>query len=80
MADASLKSLTSFLEKLENAHIHYRLSKARPETVMVEVTVPGERWEVEFFDDGHVEIEVFKVDGFIRNEEALSELFVRFSD
>jgi hypothetical protein len=80
MPDASLESLMSFLDKLDKASIHYGLSRVRPETVMAEIRVPGERWEVEFFNDGHVEVEVFKVDGFIRDEEALSDLFERFSD
>ncbi|HEV2577484.1 MAG TPA: hypothetical protein VGU25_09765 [Acidobacteriaceae bacterium] len=81
MADAaSLHKLTSFLERLRDAKIHYRLSDHRPETVMVEIAAPGERWEVEFFVDGHVEVEIFKVDGFMRDEGALGELFARFSD
>ena len=47
---------------------------------MVEIPVPGERWEVEFFDDEHVEVEVFKVDGYMRDEGALEDLFARFTD
>jgi len=27
---------------------------------MVEIAVPGERWEVEFFEDGTVETEIFR--------------------
>ncbi len=41
---------------------------------MVEVTVPGERWEVEFLEDGSVDVEVFRSNGEIRNEVALEEL------
>ena len=33
--------------------------------VMVEIAIPGERWEVEFEDDGSIEIEIFKGDGEI---------------
>ncbi len=41
---------------------------------MVEVAVPGERWEVEFFRDGTVEVEVFRKVGGIVGEEALAPL------
>jgi len=48
---------------------------------MVDIAVPGERWEVEFFEDGHVEVEVFRStsDG-LEGEEALDRLFEKFSD
>ena len=41
---------------------------------MVEVTLPGERWEVEFFNDRPPEIEVFVSDGNIYGPEKLVEL------
>lgn len=48
---------------------------------MVHVTVPGERWEIEYFADGHVEIEIFRVapEG-MKGEEALAELFEKYND
>jgi hypothetical protein len=47
---------------------------------MVSISVPGERWEVEFLDDGSVEVERFVTTGKIQDEDALAELFARFSD
>ena len=47
---------------------------------MVEIVVPGERWEVEFFGDGQVEVEVFKSPGIIGGEEELDRLFREFGD
>ena len=41
---------------------------------MVQVTVPGERWEIEFFEDREPEIEVFCSDGNIFGPDMLSEL------
>ena len=55
----SVSELNSFLNKLAERSIFYRLSKIRPESIMVEVAVPGQRWEVEFMEDGSVEIEKF---------------------
>jgi len=47
---------------------------------MVEVTVPGERWEIEFREDGEIGVEVFASKGRIQGAESLEELFRRFSD
>lgn len=47
---------------------------------MVCIDVPGERWEVEFFVNGDVEVERFLTQGAIENESAIGELFARFSD
>jgi hypothetical protein len=48
MANMKLKTLIDFLNRLESANIYYRLNKVNKEYIMVEVVVPGERWEVEF--------------------------------
>lgn len=48
---------------------------------MVDIAVPGARWEVEFFADGHVEVEIFRSNGTgVVGEEALAELFAPDSD
>ncbi|MBR5137612.1 MAG: hypothetical protein IKV30_06300 [Clostridia bacterium] len=74
-----MKKLFDFLSKLEENKIYYRLNKVR-DSIMVEIAVPGQRWEVEFFDDEHVEIEKFVSDGVIYNQEELEDLFNQFSD
>ena len=71
-----MQKLIDFLEKLEENEIYYKLNKFR-DAVMVEVAVPGERWEVEFFADGSVEVEKFIIQGEIYTE---SELEILFSD
>lgn len=69
------QSLLGFLVKLSERSIYYSLSPVRPEAIMVVATVPGERWEVEFLVDGSIEVEVFRSDGTIREQDALDELF-----
>ena len=54
---------------LERGKIHYTLQSCRDEAIMVLVTVPGERWEVEFLADGSVEVERFISDGEIYGED-----------
>jgi len=72
--------LLEFLNALRDGKIHYRLSQHREDAIMVEVAVPGERWEVEFLEDGSVEAEIFRSDGTIHDESALENLLKRHAD
>ena len=71
----SFQKLLDFLTKLNEQKCPYRLSCWRDEAIMVELATPGDRWEIEFFADGHVEIERFRSNGSIVDESALAELF-----
>ena len=65
--------LIKLLEKLEKLKIYYKLNKVRENTVMIEVAIPGERWEIELNSYGtdkcDIEIEKFKSDGIIHGED-----------
>lgn len=80
MSAAPFRKLTMFLKELEQEHIHYTLASHRDGAIMVLVTVPGKRWEIEFFEDGSVEVERFISNGEICGEEAFHELFTRHVD
>jgi hypothetical protein len=75
-----LEKLLDFLRRLDDARIFYRLSRPRTEAVMVEIVVPGERWEVEFFADAHLEVEIFGPSTGVIGEDTLETLFARHSD
>jgi hypothetical protein len=72
--------LTEFLSELERKGINYNLSHNREEAIMVIAAAPGERWEIEFLEDGTIEVERFNSNGQICGEEALTELFSRYSE
>jgi len=55
-----MKVLLHFIQKLERDKIHYSIEHNRDEFIMVLVSIPGQRWEVEFDERGNVEIEIFK--------------------
>ena len=80
MSTNAIANLLRFLAKLREAHIYYRLSDPTEEAIMVEVSVPGERWEIEFHEDGRVSTEAFLSQGVLKNGEALDDLLRRFSD
>jgi hypothetical protein len=52
----------------------------RDEALMMSVAVPGERWEIEFFDDGTIELERFVSQGVAEAPSALAELLAWFDD
>ena len=70
--------LTSFLIELERSGISFTLAHNRDEGITVNVAVPGERWEVEFLDDGSIEVERFISNGEI-SDEMLTHLFGRYA-
>jgi hypothetical protein len=55
--DAVFRRLLAFLNRLDVANASYRLGHTRADSVMVEIALPGWRWELEFMADGAVEIE-----------------------
>ena len=75
-----LGTLTDYLDRLDAADIHYTLTSVREGSVLVGVTLDGERWEIEFRSDGDVEIEIFRSDGEVHDESMLDELFRRAAD
>ena len=74
-----MKELFDFLNLLEERNIYFTLNRIR-DSVLVEVSVPGERWEVEFFSDGSVEVEKFISEGIIYDGAELDALFAKHSD
>jgi len=72
--------LLNFLRDLKRAKIHFELAHYRDDAVSVQVAVPGERWEVDFLEDGDVDVERFVSNGHIDDESAFAELFAKFSD
>ena len=68
-----MEKLLKFLTFLEDKEIYYRLNKVS-ENLMVEIAVPGQRWEVEFLPSGEVQVEKFISQGQILGESALAEL------
>jgi len=70
--------LTAFLTDLEGRQISYTLSHNREEAIMVNVAAPGERWEIEFLEDGSIEVERFISNGEVHNEEILRDLLARY--
>jgi hypothetical protein len=79
----AFSQMLALLQRLREAKIAHSLRQSREEALLIEVNVPGQRWEIEFVDYGdevQIEIERFLTTGQIDDESALDELFAKFSD
>ncbi|CAG9261127.1 hypothetical protein ACV22V_23410 [Burkholderia sp. AW33-5] len=47
------------LTKLDVARVSYALSRHRSDSILVSVTVVGQRIEIDVFEDGHMEVSRF---------------------
>ena len=63
--------LYDLLLELEAASIHFTLGRYREDTVMVTLTLVGERAEVDVFEDGHMEVARFAGNEAIVGDEEL---------
>jgi hypothetical protein len=73
--------LYSLLRKLEDAHIHFTLTRNREDTVLVTMTLVGERVEVDVFEDGHMEVSRFPgSENIVGGEELVDDLIEKNRD
>ena len=72
----TVADLVAFASRLDEASIRYDVGIYR-DAVMFMITVPGERWEIEFLVDGTVEVEVFTSDGTVSDASTVDALFAR---
>jgi hypothetical protein len=70
---SALKKLLEFINKLEKHNIHYSIGHHRDEFIMLKIAIPGERWEIEFGENGEIEIERFKSIGGVSTDYKLLE-------
>jgi hypothetical protein len=68
--------LFGLLADLDAASIDYTLGRDRPDTVRVNVTVVGERVEVDVFEDGHMEVSRFRGSEAVVGDATLIETLI----
>jgi hypothetical protein len=79
----AFRELLKLANRLQAANIHYEIRQVRENAIMLDVHVPGERWEIEFVDyedEVQMEIERFRSDGQIGDDAQLDELWLFASD
>ena len=76
----ALDDVLRFCARLNERHASYELSADRPEAIRVTLDVPGERWEIDFFPDGHIELERYIGQGVVDAGPAELEAALRYYD
>ena len=76
----ALSTAAEIRRELERRHITYEFRMARDEALMMSVALPGERWEIEFFDDGRIELERFTSQGVVDAPGVLADLLAWLDD
>jgi hypothetical protein len=67
--------LYQLLRNLAEAKIHFTLGRHREDTVLVSITLVGERVEVDVFEDGHMELSRFSgSEDIVGGEELVEKL------
>ena len=77
MKTSFFNKFLTFLNQLEQQKINYQIPHPRDAAVMRTVSIVGEPWEIEFLENGDIEVEKFISNGEIEGEEALKEIFER---
>ena len=80
MSTNQFNKLTALLERLDEARIPFTMEHSREDAIMILAFAPGEYWEIEFLQDGEIDIERYRSDGKIHDESVLQELFDLCSD
>ncbi|PFH20449.1 hypothetical protein [Burkholderia sp. JKS000303] len=57
------------LRDLDDRRLFYTLGRHRPDTILISITVPGERIEIDVFDDGHMEMSRFSGDESVIDDQ-----------
>ena len=80
MSTDPFRGLLTLLDRLGQLKIPYHVRHSPDDAIMVVAHAPGQYWEIEFMQDGDVEIERYRSDGEIDDESVLQELFDLWSD
>jgi hypothetical protein len=76
----ALSNAAGLCRELDRRHVAYQLLIVRDRALMISVAIPGERWEIEFFEDEHVELERFVSQGVVDAPDVQAQLLSRFDD
>ncbi len=72
--------LLDFLNRLDRMHIFDKLDHTRPDSIMIGISLPGWRWEVEFMGDGSIDVERYESVAGVENDPGLLETMFEDAD
>ncbi|MFC3146227.1 hypothetical protein [Piscinibacterium candidicorallinum] len=69
----------ALLARLEANGIHFTIGRHRPDTVMLTLTLVGERVEIDVFEDGRMEVSRFTGNEDVVGDASLVDELVRMN-
>jgi hypothetical protein len=69
-------TLFDLLRELEEASIPYLLARDRSDALRIDLSLVGERIEIDVFEDGHMEVSRFRGSESIEGDETLVRLLI----
>ena len=73
--------LYELMRSLEDASIHFTIARHREDTVLVTLTLVGERVEIDVFDDGRMDVSRFPgSEDIVGHEELVKRLIEENAD
>ena len=76
-----MSPLFKIIKSLEGARVHFYIERTRQDSVSLNITIPGERIEIDIFEDDHIEISRFRGDESVESldmGDGKEELLVKF--
>jgi|1186.fasta_scaffold1293986_2 hypothetical protein len=73
-AEQMLKKVWSVSERLEAKGVWHEIRTHRYDAVTILAHVPGQYWEIDFLEDGSVDVEVFRSTQTLEDESAIERL------
>lgn len=74
------RRLMKIIHALEEARIHFTVTRYRRDAISVLATVPDERWEIDVLEDGTVEFERFVSKGGVAGKAELKRAIERIAN
>lgn len=80
MTGTSSELLFSIIAALEKAKISFSLAINLENAISILAVVPGQRWEIDVFENGEVYFEIFRSGGDIHDQNHLWEMIQQFAE
>ena len=70
LSKTGLAGLFHVIRELRAHNVHFTLESTREDAIRISLALPGERTEIDCFEDGHVEISRFQGDEAVDDDLA----------
>ena len=73
------RRLMKIIHALEEARVHFTVTRYRRDAISILATVPNERWEIDVLENGEVEFERFTSAGGVGGKAELKQAIAKIA-